>query len=103
MLLTAQLLGSYWTPLLDESFLFLGLPGMLLSLLGSTALGVALLRRRFRPVATAVLLATWIPSMLLLSSVIALGAAAMPMVWAWALAGRRLAQSSAPVADRVAV
>lgn len=43
---TASTFGDYWTPYLDESFLFLGLPGMLLSLIGSTTLGIALLRRR---------------------------------------------------------
>jgi hypothetical protein len=90
VLLTLQLLGSYWTPYLDESFVVLGLPGMLLGLLGSTVLGTTLLRRSFRPVGTAVLLALWIPAMLGLSHLFALGAAAMPMIWAWALAGRRL-------------
>jgi hypothetical protein len=90
VLLTLQLLGSYWTPYLDESFVVFGLPGMLLALLGSTALGIALLRRRFRPVGTAVLLSLWIPAMLGLSHLFALGAAAMPMIWAWALAGRAI-------------
>lgn len=90
VLLTAQLLGSYWTPYLDESFLFLGLPGMLLGLIGSTALGVALLRRGFRPRTTAVLLATWIPLMIGLSNLFALGAAALPMLWAWGVAGSAL-------------
>lgn len=104
LLLTLQLLGSYWTPLLDESFLFLGVPGMLLALPSSTVLGIALLRRRFRPVATAVLLALWIPAMLGLSHLFALGAAAMPMIWAWGLAGRRLAASAEePAAEPVTV
>jgi hypothetical protein len=100
VLLTLQLLGSYWTPYLDESFVLLGLPGMLLALPGSTVLGAALLRRNFRPVGTALLLALWIPAMLGLSSLIALGAAAMPMILAWALAGRRLGAAAAPDTSR---
>jgi hypothetical protein len=95
VLLTAQLFGSYWTPYLDESFVFLGVPGMLLGLVGSTALGVALLRRGFRPRTTAVLLTAWIPLMMVLSSLVALGAAALPMVWAWALAGGTLRSPAA--------
>ncbi|MDP5183262.1 hypothetical protein QOZ88_11485 [Blastococcus sp. BMG 814] len=89
-LATAALLGQYWTPWLDESFVFLGVPGLLASLAGSTLLGVALLRRGFRPRATGWLLALWLPAVVAISTVMALGAALLPMVWAWALASRSL-------------
>jgi hypothetical protein len=96
----AGLLGTYWTPWLDESFLFLGVPGLLLSLVGSTLLGLALLYRRFRPSATAWLLTLWLPAALALSTVLSLGAGLLPMVWAWALAGRALTPAAARTPDR---
>ena len=97
VLATASTFGDYWTPWLDESFLFLGIPGMLTSIFGSMALGVSLLRHGFRPRLTAVLLATWLPLFVLLSSVIAMGAAALPMLFAWGIAGRRLAANASSV------
>lgn len=84
--------GSYWTPLLDEFFV-VSMPFLLISLIGATTLGIALLRRRFRPRATAVLLALWFPLFVLLSSVIAMGAGLLPLLWAFALAGWSLATS----------
>ena len=95
--------GEYWTPYLDEFFAIAGIPGMLISMVGSTVLGVGLLRRRFRPLAAPVLLTAWIPLMLVLSSLIALGAATVPWLFAWALAGRSLAESDAPVRSTSAV
>ena len=91
---TASLVGTYWTPWLEEAFLLMSIPGMLISLVGSTVLGIALLRHGFRPRATAWLLALWFPLMVVLSSLVALGAAAMPMVLAWGIAGHRLAQGA---------
>lgn len=95
VLMTAGLLGSYWTPLLDESFMVF-VPGALLSLLGSTVLGIALIRRGFRPRPTGWLLATVLAAMLVLVQVISLGGALMPLVWAWGLAGRELAHREQP-------
>jgi hypothetical protein len=85
---TASLVGDYFTPWIDQSFLILGIPGMLISLLGSLLLGIALLRRGFRPRTTGWLLALWIPLFIVLSSVVAMGAAALPMLFAWGSAGR---------------
>jgi hypothetical protein len=48
-LLTVGLLGIYWTPFLEEIFNAVGVPAMLVSLVGSLVLGIGLLRRRFRP------------------------------------------------------
>lgn len=87
--LTAGVLGTYWTPWLEQSFAVLVVPGVLISAVGSTVLGIALLRRGFRPRGSAWLLALWIPLFILLSSITSMGVAVLPMVWAWALAGRR--------------
>lgn len=90
VVLTAATVGEYWTPYLDEAFAILAIPGLLLSVIGSTVLGIGLLRRRFQPRLSAWLLAGWLPLVVLLSAVVALGAALLPMLFAWALAGRRL-------------
>jgi hypothetical protein len=92
---------SYWTPLLEEGFGFT-LVGMLIAFIGSGVLGVTLLRRRFRSVVTPVLLVAWFPLFPVLSSVIAMGAAVLPMLWAWALAGRHLTDQPVSVDDGVA-
>jgi hypothetical protein len=96
VLATASVVGDYFTPWIDESFLFLGIPGMLISVLGSLLLGVALLRRGFRPRTTGWLLVLWFPLLVVLSSVVALGAAALPMVFAWGLAGRAMSSAGSP-------
>lgn len=80
-------LGEYWSPWLDESFAVLAIPGLLLSLIGSTTLGVALLRRGFRPRSSAWLLVLFLPLLLVLSNLVALGAGLLPVLWAWGLVG----------------
>ena len=91
--------GEYWTPWIEEAFLFVALPAVVVSLVGSTVLGIALLRRGLRPRATGWLLATWILSFILLDSVIAMGAALLPMLWAWGVAGRAASRHPAPAVD----
>lgn len=91
--LTAGVTGSYWTPLLDE-FFALAMPFLLVALIGGIVLGTALLRRGFRPRATPVLLVLWLPLFVVLSGVIAMGAAMLPVLWAWAAAGRQLTPGS---------
>jgi len=91
---TVSVAGDYYTPWIDESFLFIGLPGMLISLIGSLLLGIALLRRRYRPRMTAWLLVLSFPLMLVLSELVAMGAAALPTLFAWGLAGRAMAADS---------
>lgn len=93
--MTVCVTGSYWTPLLEE-FFALTVPFLLVSMIASAVLGITLLRRGFRPRATAVLLTLWFPLLFALSSVIALGAGTLPMVWAWGIAGRSLA-APAPI------
>jgi hypothetical protein len=84
--LTVSLLGDYFTPWMDESFAAIGIPAMLITMLGFLLLGIALLRRRFRPALAAWLLLLWVPELFLLSGLIALGAALIPVLFAWALA-----------------
>jgi hypothetical protein len=100
---TLSVIGDYYTPWMDQSFLFVGIPAILISVLGSTVLGVGLLRRGFRPLATAWLLAAWLPLFFALSSVIAMGAALLPMLWAWGIAGLVLTRSVEPAEATVVV
>lgn len=88
--MTVGVTGSYWTPLLSE-FFAVTVPFMLIAMIGATTLGICLLRRGFRPRATAVLLALWLPLFFVLSSVVAMGAATLPVLWAFGVAGWALA------------
>ncbi len=92
-MLTLGAIGSYVGSLIDPRLVngaagALSFPALILSFVSFTWLGIVLLRRRFRPVATGVLLTGWIPAVLVLSSVVALGAALIPFIWAFALAAR---------------
>jgi hypothetical protein len=85
-------LVTYWTPWwLDIAFVVLAVPGLVLTVVGSTVLGVALLRRGFRPRLTAWLLALTVPLFLVLAQVVSFGGTLMPVVLAWAVAGWSLA------------
>lgn len=70
-------------------------PGLLLTMLGSTALGVTLLVTRFRPVLPAMLLAAIIPLAFAILQVTSMGSAALPVMFAFAILGRRIARTSA--------
>lgn len=79
-------------------------PGLLLTLLGSTVLGITLLVKRFRPVAPALLLALMIPLVIGILQVTSLGSAALPVMFAFGLLGRRIARTAdltTPAQDRV--
>ena len=89
---------SYWTPLLEEAFL-LTIPFMLIGMIGGMVLGIGLLRRGFRPRATAVLLVSWLPAFFVLTDVIAMGAALLPLLWAFGIAGRALATDAAQLVE----
>ncbi len=93
---------SYWTPLLDEAFL-ITMPFMLIGLIGGLVLGISLLRKGFRPRATAVLLVLWLPLLFVLSSLIAMGAALLPMLWAFGVAGWSLATAPEEAPEPVRV
>ena len=87
--MTAGVACTYWTPWLDEFFVVTML-FLLIAMIGAIVLGIALLRRGFRPRATPVLLLLWLPLMVVLSGLIAMGAALLPALWAWAIAGQSL-------------
>jgi hypothetical protein len=69
-------------------------PGLLLTLLGSTMLGVTLLAKRFRPVSAALLLALMIPLAFGILEVTSLGSAALPVMFAFGIVGRRIARTA---------
>jgi hypothetical protein len=77
-----------------------GLPGVLLSMLGSSLLGVALLRRGFRPRASAWLLTLTFPLMFVISAITSMGSIALPVAFAFGIAGRRLVRESPVVQAR---
>jgi hypothetical protein len=68
-------------------------PGLLLTLLASTALGFTLLANRFRPLLPAALLAAMIPLAIAVLQVTSLGNAALPVMFAFAILGRRIART----------
>lgn len=94
--------GDYWTQwtgepnrLLELSFVA-GLPGLLLTVVGSSLLGIALLRNGFTPRASAWLLAITFPAFFLVTQVTSMGSIALPIMFGFGLAGRRF--GGAPVA-----
>lgn len=105
---TASVAAEYWTQwasmdqgLLDTVFLATA-PFLLLTMVGSTLLGIALLRRGLRPILPAWLLTLTIPGLVMISMVTSLGNVVLPIMFAFGILGRRLAAeerqlSEAPV------
>ena len=71
------------------------LPGFALTMLGSTALGLTLVLKRFRPVVPVLLLLLTIPLALGILMFTSMGSAALPVMLAFGLLGRRLARGEA--------
>ena len=94
---TASVFADYWLQwgshandtLLDIAFIA-GIPGLLIMLVGSTVLGIALLRRGFRPRISAWLLTLVIPFMFAIEQVTSMGSIALPVMFAFGIMGRRL-------------
>jgi hypothetical protein len=93
--------GDYWTQwtshtnaLLDIAFV-VGLPGLLLVLVGSTLLGIALLRNGFAPRASAWLLTVTLPFAFVITEVTSMGSVALPVMFGFGLAGLRLRTAEA--------
>jgi hypothetical protein len=93
--------GEYWTSyatphqaIVDGVFPFTVL-AMLTTLVGSTMLGISLLRRDVRPRTPAVLLALAIPEMIAITQVTSMGSVALPMAFAFGILGRRIAAEEA--------
>jgi hypothetical protein len=68
------------------------LPGFFLTMLGSTVLGLTLVVKRFRPVGPAVLLLLTVPLAFAILSFTSMGSAALPVMFAFGILGRRLAR-----------
>lgn len=90
---------TQWTPTYSEPWFTLGwyldVPGLILTLLGSTILGVTLLARGFRPVLPALLLALALPLAIGILQVTSLGNASLPVAFAFGLLGRRIGRTRA--------
>jgi hypothetical protein len=69
------------------------LPSLLAFMLTSTVLGVTLLVKRFRPTLPAVLLALLIPLAFGILQVTSMGNAALPVIFAFGILGRRIARA----------
>lgn len=83
--------GSTAGDAIDIVFLALMLPAMAIDVIGSTVLGIALLRERYEPRLTAWLLALVLPSMLVVPLVLGnLSLGLLPVFFAWAVTGLRL-------------
>jgi hypothetical protein len=81
---------AYWTQwtshnIFDDLGLGLILPGFLVGFIGSTLLGIALLRRGARPRLAAVLLLVTIPGFVFISQVTSLGNVTLPIMLAMAM------------------
>jgi hypothetical protein len=100
---------DYWTQwtggynVLFEVGAWVTFPALGLTLLTSTVLGVTLLVKRFRPVLPAVLLALMIPCAFAVTEVTSLGSAALPVMFAFGILGRRIARADAPQVERDSV
>jgi hypothetical protein len=81
-----------------DGFFPVTIVGLLLTVIGSTVLGISLLRSGFRPRTPAVLLTLMIPALIVIIQVTSQGSAALPVMFAFGLLGRRLAAEP----DRVA-
>lgn len=85
-----------WDPAIDILFFALIIPGTLLSMIGSTLLGVAFLRSSYRPRLTAVLLALNIPFFIVGSAVLGHNSLGQLIVHiAWGVTGWRFYRSVA--------
>lgn len=105
---TLSVAGEYWTSyatahqgIIDGLFPLTVL-AMLTTLVGSTMLGISLLRRGFRPRTPALLLALAIPEMIAITQVTSMGSVALPMAFAFGLLGRRIAAEGVQASEVVA-
>ena len=94
---------TYWTQwtgqynsLLDAAFLA-GVPGLLLTIIGSSVLGVTLLVKGFRPRLPAALLASAFPLALAITSFTSMGSVALPIAFAFGILGLRLGRDDRSV------
>jgi hypothetical protein len=93
-----QWTGSYNGDGIEATLFTVGfavtVPGMFLTLLGSTVLGITLLAKRFRPLVPALLLTLMIPLAIGVLQVTSMGSVALPVMFAFGLLGRRIARTA---------
>lgn len=86
---------TQWAPTYTEPWFtlgwYLGVPGLLLTVVGSSVLGLTLLARRFRPVLPAVLLTLALPLAVGITQITSLGNVSLPIAFAFGLLGLRIA------------
>jgi len=75
-------------------------PSFLLFLLSSAVLGATLLVKRFRPTLPAVLLALVVPLAFGILQVTSMGSAALPLMFAFGILGRRIARAESTTPER---
>lgn len=88
---------TYWTQLNTYNALFdlafvVTIPGVLVTLIGSTLLGIALLRNGFTPKLPAWLLTLIIPLAIVTVQITSMGSIALPAIFAFGILGRRISQ-----------
>ena len=103
--------AEYWTQwgagseALLEAVFVVTVPFIALTVVGSTALGITLLVKGFRPRSAAWLLALTFPGAVLIPEVTSLGNIVLPIAFAFAILGRRIARTAEltrPARDEVA-
>ena len=94
-----QWTGNYEGGGIEETLFTIGfivtMPGLLGTLMFSTVLGVTLLIKRFRPLVPALLLALVIPLAFGILQITSMGSAALPVMFAFGILGRRISQADA--------
>ena len=94
---TVSVLGDYYTQwtsyttVAEWAFVGLTIPAFVVIMLGTTALGVTLLVKRFRPWPVALLLALQLPLAFGILMFTSMGSAALPVMFAFGILGRRVA------------
>jgi hypothetical protein len=79
---------------------FVTVPSFLMVLVSSTVLGITMLVRRFRPTLPSVLLALLIPLALAILQFTSMGSAALPVMFAFGILGRRIARAESTTPER---
>jgi hypothetical protein len=91
------IIGSADNIVIDVAFVALMVPGLLIDAIGSTVLGIALLRKSYRPRITAWLLALAFPSVLVISSLLGnFSLGLLPVLVGWAVTGWGLWRAKTP-------
>ena len=104
---TVSVLGQYygqWTSynVVGDLSFALTVPSFLVIMVGTTVLGITLLRKGFRPRATSWMLALQIPLAVGILQVTSMGSAALPIMFAFAIVGRRLAAEVSAIEEPAA-